>query len=101
VAPRRDHDELPAVRAEAIGHRRRIAREREAVVPVPDRGDGAIRIPNSPWHFSGAESGVRGQPAYRGEHNREVLAELCGLSGAELDQLEADEVLSSRVPTVR
>ena len=77
------------------------AREREAVVPVPDRGDGAIRIPNSPWHFSGAESGVRGQPAYRGEHNREVLAELCGLSGAELDQLEADEVLSSRVPTVR
>jgi len=74
------------------------AREREAVVPVPDRGDGAIRIPNSPWHFSATDTGVRGQPAYRGEHNREVLTELCGLSEAELDQLEADGVLSSRLP---
>ena len=33
--------------------------------------------------------GVRGQPAYRGEHNREVLAELCGLADEELDRLEA------------
>ena len=77
------------------------ARDRDAVVAVPDRGEGAIRIPNSPWHFSAADTGVRGQPAYRGEHNREVLAELCGLSDAELDQLEADGVLSSRVPTAR
>ena len=66
------------------------ARERGAIVEVPDRGGGTIRIPNSPWHFSAADTGVRGQPAYRGEHNREVLAELCGLSEAELDRLEAD-----------
>jgi CoA:oxalate CoA-transferase len=74
------------------------ARHRGAIVEVPDRGGGTIRIPNSPWHFSGADAGVRGQPAYRGEHNREVLAELCGLSAEELERLEADGVLSSRLP---
>jgi crotonobetainyl-CoA:carnitine CoA-transferase CaiB-like acyl-CoA transferase len=75
------------------------ARERDAIVEVPDRRGGGIRIPNSPWHFSAAESGVRGQPSYRGEHNREVLAELCGLSDADLDRLEAEGVLSSRLPS--
>jgi crotonobetainyl-CoA:carnitine CoA-transferase CaiB-like acyl-CoA transferase len=75
------------------------ARERGAIVDVPDRGGGRVRIPNSPWHFSEADVGVRGQPAYRGEHNREVLRDLCELTDAELDQLEADGVLSSRLPT--
>ena len=74
------------------------ARERGAIVDVPDRGGGRVRIPNSPWHFSQADVGVRGQPAYRGEHNREVLGSLCELTDAELDQLEADGVLSSRLP---
>ena len=74
------------------------ARERGAIVDVPDRGGGRMRIPNSPWHFSEADVGVRGQPAYRGEHNREVLRALCELTDAELDQLEADGVLSSRLP---
>ena len=58
-----------------------------------------VRIPNSPWHFSDADVGVRGQPAYRGEHNRECAALPCELTDADLDQLEADGVLSSRLPT--
>jgi CoA:oxalate CoA-transferase len=74
------------------------ARERHAVAEVPDRGGGRVRIPNSPWHFSAADTGVRGQPAYRGEHNRDVLSELCHLDDAELDRLESDGVLSSRLP---
>ncbi len=51
------------------------AAARGAIVEVADRGGGVVRVPNSPWHFSDADSGVRGEPAYRGEHNREVLAE--------------------------
>jgi CoA:oxalate CoA-transferase len=69
---------------------------RHAIVAVPDRGGGELRIPNSPWHFSAADSGVRGQPAYRGEHNREVLAEVLGLTDDELDSLETGGVLVSR-----
>jgi crotonobetainyl-CoA:carnitine CoA-transferase CaiB-like acyl-CoA transferase len=66
---------------------------------VSDRGGGTIRIPNPPWRFSGAEVGVRGDPRYRGEDNRAVLAELLGYDGATIDDLEAAGVLSSRVPS--
>ncbi len=54
---------------------------------VSDRRGGTVRIPNSPWRFSAASARARGAPAYRGEHNREVLAELLGLDDAELDRL--------------
>lgn len=59
---------------------------------------GTFRIPEAPWRFSDAESGVHGAPAYRGEHNREVLAELLGLDDAALDRLESEGVLSARLP---
>ena len=77
------------------------AAERGAISEVSDRAGGTIRIPNPPWHFSDAEVGLRGGPKYRGEDNREVLAELLGYDDATIDGLEADGVLSSRVPSQR
>jgi crotonobetainyl-CoA:carnitine CoA-transferase CaiB-like acyl-CoA transferase len=75
------------------------ARERGAVVEVSDRGGGTIRVPNAPWRFSDAPGVVlRGEPRYRGEDNRAVLAELLGLDDASLDRLESTGVLSSRLP---
>jgi crotonobetainyl-CoA:carnitine CoA-transferase CaiB-like acyl-CoA transferase len=75
------------------------AAARGAIVEVSDRGGGTIRIPNPPWHFSGAVVGVRGDPRYRGEDNRTVLAELLDFDDATIDRLESDGVLSSRVPS--
>jgi crotonobetainyl-CoA:carnitine CoA-transferase CaiB-like acyl-CoA transferase len=74
------------------------AEERGAVVHVTDRGEGTVHVPQSPWRFDGMQTGVRGEPAYRGEHNREVFAELAGLGEDELAKLEADEVLLFRGP---
>jgi CoA:oxalate CoA-transferase len=74
------------------------AAARGAVVTVSDRGGGQLRLPNAPWHFSDAEVGVRGEPRYRGEDNRAVLAEVLGYDDAAIDALETDGVLSSRVP---
>ena len=75
------------------------AEEWGAVVEVDDRAGGALRMPGAPWRFSDAEVvGVSGVPRYRGEDNRAVLAELLGYDEAHLDRLEADGVLSSRVP---
>ncbi len=74
------------------------AREREAVAEIDDRGGGTVRIANSPWHFSESDTGARGSPAYRGEHNREVFGRLLGVDDARLDELEAAGVLSSRIP---
>jgi crotonobetainyl-CoA:carnitine CoA-transferase CaiB-like acyl-CoA transferase len=74
------------------------SREREATVEVTDRGDGTFRIPNAPWRFAGSDVRAGGVPRYRGEDNRSVLHELLGLDDVILDQLEADGVLSSRMP---
>ena len=74
------------------------AKSRGATVDVSDRGDGSFTVPNTPWRFSETTSGAHGEPAYRGEHNREILKELAGLSDDEVDKLEADGILSSRVP---
>ena len=72
--------------------------EREVVVEVTDRGDGFIRIPNSPWRFAGGDVGVGGEPKYRGEDNRSVLRDVLGLDDAAVDELEAQGVLSHRLP---
>src|SRR5689334_20212317 len=72
---------------------------RGATVAVDDRRGGTLRIPEAPWRFSDATTGAGGVPAYRGEHNREVLRELLGTDDATLDDWEARGVLSSRVPS--
>jgi crotonobetainyl-CoA:carnitine CoA-transferase CaiB-like acyl-CoA transferase len=74
------------------------ARERDAIVEVSDRRGGWFHVPNAPWRFSADEVGVRGVPAYRGEDNRAVLGALLGLDDDTLERLEADGVLSSRIP---
>ncbi|MFM8311463.1 MAG: CaiB/BaiF CoA transferase family protein [Ilumatobacteraceae bacterium] len=72
--------------------------ERQATVRVSDRSGGTIRLPNSPWRFEGSDVSVGGEPRYRGEDNRSVLSRLLGLDDATLDRLEADGVISSRLP---
>jgi len=74
------------------------ADDRSAVVEVSDRGEGSIRVPNSPWRFAGSDVGLHGEPRFRGEDNRGVLTELLGLDDGTLDRLEAEGVLTSRVP---
>ena len=72
--------------------------ERGAVRTVSDRGDGSFRIANTPWRFSAAETGLTGSIAYRGEHNAAVLKEWLGFDDGQIEALEADGVLSSRLP---
>jgi CoA:oxalate CoA-transferase len=75
------------------------AAARRVIVDVPDRGDGSIRVADAPWRFSAApDVGLHGEPKYRGEDNRAVLADVLGLTDDELDRLDAAGVLSSRSP---
>lgn len=75
------------------------AEERGATIEVDDRSGGTIRLPNVPWRFSdGPDVAVSGVPKFRGEDNRTILADLLGYDEEHLDALEADGVLSSRVP---
>ena len=77
------------------------ALEREAVVLVNDRGDSTVRIPNSPWHFSGSDTTTQGDAKYRGEDNRAIFSEIAGVSDEEIAQLEIEGVLVSRGPSKR
>jgi crotonobetainyl-CoA:carnitine CoA-transferase CaiB-like acyl-CoA transferase len=77
------------------------AAARGAIVEVSDRGSGTIRVPNVPWRFSDADVAVRGLAQYRGEDNRAVLSELLDLDDAAIDALEADGIISDRLPVER
>lgn len=76
------------------------AAERGAFVRVPV-GDDEVTVPQVPWRFSAAASGVGTTVGYRGEHNREVLRELFAVPDGEIDRLEAAGVLSARAPSTR
>ena len=75
------------------------AKEREVFVEV----EPGARVAGTPFRSDRMEVGVRGPAPRFGAHTREVLAERCGLSEAELDQLAADGVIhsSSDVDTAR
>jgi crotonobetainyl-CoA:carnitine CoA-transferase CaiB-like acyl-CoA transferase len=56
-----------------------------AVHEVPDRRGGTYRLQGRPWRFSDDTLDAPGAPAFRGEHNVEVFAEL-GLSRQEIQK---------------
>ena len=71
------------------------ARARGTVVQIDDRAGGTRPVVQSPYRFSDAQSGVRSGPAYRGEHNRDVLTRWLGSTPDEIDRLHQEGVLES------
>ncbi|WP_244066336.1 CaiB/BaiF CoA-transferase family protein [Bradyrhizobium sp. Ce-3] len=57
-----------------------------AVQEVSDRNGGTYRLPGRPWHFSQDDLTPIGDPALRGEHNRDVCTEL-GFSEEEISAM--------------
>jgi crotonobetainyl-CoA:carnitine CoA-transferase CaiB-like acyl-CoA transferase len=68
-------------------------KHRGAIADVDDRAGGTRPMPQSPYRWSSAKSGIRGPAPHRGEHNREVLTEWLGLSDNEIADLGAAGVL--------
>ncbi len=56
-------------------------KHRRTIIQVDDRAGGTRPVVQSPYHFSDADSGVRGGAPWKGEHNKDVLC----------DWLDADE----------
>ena len=71
---------------------------RGSIAEIDDRAGGTRPIPQSPYRFSNARSGVRAGAPHRGEHNAEVLEEWLGFGGAEVQALTEVGVLAADVP---
>ncbi len=70
-------------------------KHRGSIARIDDRAGGTRPIPQSPYRFSDALSGVRGPAPHLGEHNQEVLSEWLGMPTEAIDQLIADHVLAN------
>ena len=77
------------------------AESRGAIVNIYNRGTGTLRIPNSPWHFSGSDTSTRGVAQYRGEDNHDVFSNIVGLDDETIANYERENILLSRGPTTR
>jgi len=75
------------------------AQQRNAFIEVSDRANGKVKLPNSPWIFSGSDTSTRGEIKYRGEDNADVLSELLGMSDPQIKDLYSREILSQRGPS--
>ena len=77
------------------------AKERNAFVEVGDRGNSKVKLPNSPWRFSGSDTSTRGTIKYRGEDNVEVFSELLQLLPDQIKDLHAREILVQRISNTK
>jgi CoA:oxalate CoA-transferase len=71
------------------------ASEWNAVVDVDDRSGGSVKMPGNPWIFSKSNLPTPGIPAFQGEHNGEILAEL-NIPAERIEELRKQRVLVRR-----
>ena len=77
------------------------AKQRNAFIKVDDRGDSTVKLPNSPWMFSGSDTSTRGTIKYRGEDNAEVFSKLLELSPDQIKDLHSREILVQRISNTK
>lgn len=75
-----------------------FARERELLTDVDDRRGGTRPIVRLPYRFSHSAMGTLTPAPRRGEHNREILAEVLGLKEERIRELESSGVLLAESP---
>jgi uncharacterized protein YbjT (DUF2867 family) len=69
-----------------------------AVQEVSDRHGGSYLLPGRPWRFAREQLAPLGEPAFQGDHNRAVLAEL-GFSGDKIDAcVVSGALVSASIP---
>ena len=69
---------------------------RQTIIDIDDRAGGTRPIPQAPYRFSEAKSGVRGVAPHKGEHNDEVLVQWLGKTADEIEALRVAGVLHAQ-----
>ncbi len=66
------------------------SKARNMFVEAGDGLGGSFRSINTPVHLTGCVDTPKGSPPHLGEHNREILCGIGGLTEEEMDRLAAD-----------
>jgi crotonobetainyl-CoA:carnitine CoA-transferase CaiB-like acyl-CoA transferase len=61
---------------------------RNTIVEIDDRAGGSRRVPQSPYRFSNALSGVRGKASFQGEQTDQILASWLNYTTDEIQSLK-------------
>jgi crotonobetainyl-CoA:carnitine CoA-transferase CaiB-like acyl-CoA transferase len=83
-----------AVKTETSQHRKTVAQ-------TDDRQGGVRNVIQSPYRFSGAQSGLRGPAPDRGEHNASVLSDWLNSHPSDIESLQSSGVLVAESSTQR
>ena len=65
------------------------------IVNVDDRTGGERPIPQAPYRFSSAASGVKGPAVHRVEHNQTVLRDWLAMSAKDVEAMTASGLIKA------
>ena len=68
-------------------------RHRGMLASIPQASAGTWQVANTPFKMSDSKTGPAGASPHLGEHTRQVLSEILGLSDQEMDKLESAKVI--------
>ncbi|NIB45032.1 CoA transferase [Pseudomaricurvus alkylphenolicus] len=70
-----------------------VVRERNMLVDVELPGVGDVKVVNTPFRFSGVETGPQRPPSRKGGDNKEVLQDWLGLTSEQVDELKKTDTI--------
>ena len=79
-------------------HQQPTLAHRNMIVNVDDRAGGERPVPQSPYRFSNAASGVKGPAAHRGEHNQTVLNDWLAMTVDEVEAMTRSGLIKAEIP---
>ncbi len=70
-------------------------KHRQSITDIDDRAGGTRRVPQTPYRYSDAKSGIRAGAPFQGEHTNKILMQWLDYSATDIQQLLDARVLLS------
>ncbi len=90
-----DENDIPYAKVNSMEEivNSQVVKDRNMLVDMELSGIGKVPVVNTPFKFSKTPTGPQGPPPHTGQHNRDILLGLLGLSEEEYSTLEERKVI--------